>query len=347
MAPSASCRHCGGIGHRFYGDVDAHRDRRGSCAPRCGRTGGRGQLIVVLKDGARTPASALASRYQGNVKHTYSTALNGFSVTGMSERQARRLLTTRCEFVERNTCRHDPGDPVEPDLGPGPDRPAEPAARPEVHVPEHRVERDRVRLDTGIRTRTPIRGPRCRRLRLHRQRRGRTGLPGPRHACRRHGRGQDLRRREEGQAGRRPRARLRRQRRVGRLIRGIDWVTSNAHEARRGGHEPRRQRHRTPLENAVRRSITAGSPTCWPAATRRRTPATSPRPARRRRSRSAPGPRGQAVDLRRRARRTTALPRHLGAGLRHLRASTERHRHPVDGRHVDGLPARRRGAAAL
>jgi subtilisin family serine protease len=46
----------------------------------------------------------LASRYQGSVKHTYSTALHGFSVTGMSERQARRLAADPdVEFVERNT----------------------------------------------------------------------------------------------------------------------------------------------------------------------------------------------------------------------------------------------------
>ncbi|MET9224725.1 S8 family peptidase [Lentzea sp. NPDC003310] len=63
-----------------------------------------GSYIVVLKDGARTPASALASRYQGTVKHTYSAALNGFSVTGMSERQARRLAADPdVQFVERNT----------------------------------------------------------------------------------------------------------------------------------------------------------------------------------------------------------------------------------------------------
>ncbi|MFD4642250.1 S8 family peptidase [Lentzea sp. NPDC058436] len=72
--------------------------------PGAGTQAVEGSYIVVLKDGARTPASALASRYQGNVKHTYSSALNGFSVTGMSERQARRLAADPdVEFVERNT----------------------------------------------------------------------------------------------------------------------------------------------------------------------------------------------------------------------------------------------------
>ncbi|MCR3752876.1 S8 family peptidase [Lentzea californiensis] len=72
--------------------------------PGAGAQAVEGSYIVVLKDGARTPASALASRYQGNVKHTYSAALNGFSVTGMSERQARRLAADPdVQFVERNT----------------------------------------------------------------------------------------------------------------------------------------------------------------------------------------------------------------------------------------------------
>jgi subtilisin family serine protease len=72
--------------------------------PGAGAQAVEGSYIVVLKDGARTPASALASRYQGFLKHTYTTALHGFSVTGMTERQARRLAADPdVEFVERNT----------------------------------------------------------------------------------------------------------------------------------------------------------------------------------------------------------------------------------------------------
>ncbi|GGU62865.1 S8 family peptidase [Lentzea flava] len=72
--------------------------------PGAGTQAVAGSYIVVLKDGARTPAGALASRYQGFVKHTYSAALHGFSVTGMSERQARRLAADPdVDFVERNT----------------------------------------------------------------------------------------------------------------------------------------------------------------------------------------------------------------------------------------------------
>ncbi|MDX8055188.1 S8 family peptidase [Lentzea sp. BCCO 10_0798] len=76
----------------------------GAVLPGAGTQAVEGSYIVVLKDGARTPTSALASRYQGNVKHTYSAALNGFSVTGMSDRQARRLAADPdVQFVERNT----------------------------------------------------------------------------------------------------------------------------------------------------------------------------------------------------------------------------------------------------
>lgn len=72
--------------------------------PGAGTQAVEGSYIVVLKDGTRTSASALAARYQGVVRHTYSTALHGFSVTGMSERQARRLAADAdVEFVERNT----------------------------------------------------------------------------------------------------------------------------------------------------------------------------------------------------------------------------------------------------
>ncbi len=72
--------------------------------PGAGTQAVEGSYIVVFKDGARTPASALASRYHGSVKHTFSTALHGFSVTGMSEQQARRLAADPAvDFVERNT----------------------------------------------------------------------------------------------------------------------------------------------------------------------------------------------------------------------------------------------------
>src|ERR1041384_2595845 len=59
--------------------------------PGAGEKAVEGSYIVVLKDGAPPPAATLASRYRGTVRHTFTTALNGFSVAGLSEQQARRL----------------------------------------------------------------------------------------------------------------------------------------------------------------------------------------------------------------------------------------------------------------
>ncbi|MET9627141.1 S8 family peptidase [Lentzea sp. NPDC006480] len=57
--------------------------------------------IVVLKDG--TSPQTLLSKYQGTLKRTYRTALNGFSVRDMSEKQARRLAADpRVAYVQRN-----------------------------------------------------------------------------------------------------------------------------------------------------------------------------------------------------------------------------------------------------
>ncbi|HET6289399.1 MAG TPA: S8 family serine peptidase [Amycolatopsis sp.] len=52
------------------------------------------QYIVVLKDGvatAQASASSLTGRFGGEVRSTWSAALNGFSVKKMTEKQARRL----------------------------------------------------------------------------------------------------------------------------------------------------------------------------------------------------------------------------------------------------------------
>ncbi|RSN40819.1 serine protease [Amycolatopsis sp. WAC 04197] len=52
------------------------------------------QYIVVLKDGvatAQASATSLTGRFGGEVRSTWSAALNGFSVKKMTERQARRL----------------------------------------------------------------------------------------------------------------------------------------------------------------------------------------------------------------------------------------------------------------
>ncbi|AIG75289.1 Conserved putative secreted protein [Amycolatopsis japonica] len=52
------------------------------------------QYIVVLKDGvatAQASATSLTGRFGGEVRSTWSAALNGFSVKKMTERQAKRL----------------------------------------------------------------------------------------------------------------------------------------------------------------------------------------------------------------------------------------------------------------
>ncbi|ANZ37940.1 hypothetical protein BBK82_19650 [Lentzea guizhouensis] len=86
--------------------------------PGAGAQAVEGSYIVVLKDGVRTPASALASRYHGSVRHTFSTALNGFSVNGMSEQQARRLAADPAvDFVERNTFATIQGTQTNPTWG--------------------------------------------------------------------------------------------------------------------------------------------------------------------------------------------------------------------------------------
>lgn len=61
-----------------------------------------GQYIVVLKDGARSTASTLATRYGGRVKLTYTTALRGFSAQ-LSEAEALRLAADpEVKYVEQD-----------------------------------------------------------------------------------------------------------------------------------------------------------------------------------------------------------------------------------------------------
>ncbi|MFI9030726.1 S8 family serine peptidase [Streptomyces sp. NPDC053560] len=51
-----------------------------------------GSYIVMLKDQARTAESKdLAAEYGGKVKRTYSSAIDGFSATGLNETEAKRL----------------------------------------------------------------------------------------------------------------------------------------------------------------------------------------------------------------------------------------------------------------
>jgi len=59
-----------------------------------------GSYIVVLKDGA---TASPQTKYNGKLKRTYSTTLNGFSVRDMTEPQARRLAADpKVAYVQRN-----------------------------------------------------------------------------------------------------------------------------------------------------------------------------------------------------------------------------------------------------
>ncbi|MGW4400407.1 S8 family peptidase [Amycolatopsis nivea] len=70
-----------GVAHAAEGAVVAAKHHYGD------------QYIVVLKDayGAQSSAASLTQRYGGEVRSTYSVALRGFSVRGMTDQQARRL----------------------------------------------------------------------------------------------------------------------------------------------------------------------------------------------------------------------------------------------------------------
>ena len=153
--------------------------------------------------------------------------------------------------------------------------------------------------------------------------------------------GTDLRRGQGREARRRAGARLpaARARRAG-VIAGIDWVTSNARQAGRREHEPRRRRH-TALDTAVKNSIAsgvtyavaAGNGNSWASPDAcNYSPAAGPRGDHRRRHRQhrrarPPGP-------------TTALRRPVRPGRgHHLGLERQRHRHEHHQRHVDGHPA--------
>ncbi|WNV90528.1 S8 family peptidase [Umezawaea sp. Da 62-37] len=62
-----------------------------------------GSYLVVYKDGATGDANTLATRYQGELGRSFSSALHGFSVRGLSEQQARRLAADPAvDYVEQN-----------------------------------------------------------------------------------------------------------------------------------------------------------------------------------------------------------------------------------------------------
>ncbi|HEV2778792.1 MAG TPA: S8 family peptidase [Actinophytocola sp.] len=73
-----------------------------------------GSYIVVFKDGVQAQAQASAARYGGQVKHTYTAALNGYAAT-MSEQQAKRLAADPAvAYVEQDQVVHATIDQVNP-----------------------------------------------------------------------------------------------------------------------------------------------------------------------------------------------------------------------------------------
>ena len=142
-----------------------------------------------------------------------SAALNGYAVE-LSEAQAKKFAADPAvkSVVQNRTFTVD-AHPAEPALlGPGPDRPEDPAAEPELHLPgqgrrgRHRVHHRHRCPDHPQR----LRRPGLVRLRRHRQRQHRTGRPRPRHPRGGHRRRFRVRRRQEGEDRRRPRPRQQR-----------------------------------------------------------------------------------------------------------------------------------------
>ena len=140
----------------------------------------------------------------GKVQREFSRALNGFSATldakalgGGEAGPGGRLRRAR----SRDHARRHAAEPA--DVGAGPDRPAQPAAEPQLHLRARRAANVTAYIiDTGIRsTHADFGGRAVGRLRRRRRRHGRR-LQRPRHARRRHGRRHELRRRQGRQAGR-------------------------------------------------------------------------------------------------------------------------------------------------
>ncbi len=133
--------------------------------------------IVVLKDNARAAVSAqaesLASEYGADVGRTYTTALQGFSVTATETEAQRWPPTTRSAYVQQNQ-RFGISD-VQPDPPSwGLDR-LDQRDLPLDASYTYATKADNVTafiIDTGVMADAPdVRGPGDRRLRRDRQRR--------------------------------------------------------------------------------------------------------------------------------------------------------------------------------
>ena len=115
--------------------------------------------VVVLEDEdasrneARAEIASLADEHDADVEHRYTNTVRGFSAT-MTREQALELSTDPAvAYVEQNRTISALEHPVaHAVLGPGPHRPARPAAQQLLHLREHRRGGEAYIIDTGIRT---------------------------------------------------------------------------------------------------------------------------------------------------------------------------------------------------
>ena len=254
-----------------------------------------GQYIVVLKDQAGGDTAKRKVRARGgNVQREFSRALNGFSAKLDSKALAEVAQGPRGRLRRARPPDHARGDADQPAVGPGPHRPAQPAAQRHVQLDADRRGRDRLHH----RHRDPHDAHELRRPRDARATTRSTAAP--RDDCNGHGT------HVAGTVGGSTYGVAKGVRLIAvrvlncsgsgstsGVIAGIDWVTvaPSARHAGRGQHEPRRRRvdraRRRRHELDPRRRDLSRSP----PATRTRTRAT-PRPrGPRRRSRSARRPR--------------------------------------------------------
>ena len=223
--------------------------------------------VVVLKDssslrqqGVDVTARSLTGRYGGRVGHVFRTALHGFEVS-LSEAAAKRLAADGAvQYVQRNGVLRasvseiqisPPSwglDRIDQGMQPLDGSYTYPNTASNVHA---------YIIDTGIRlTHTDFGGRATAGFDAVTRRHG-CRLQRPRHACRGHGRGLLLRRREGCPAGRRACARLEGNGTTAQVAAGIDWVTAHAikpavaNMSLGGGADPT-------IDNAVNNAISSG-----------------------------------------------------------------------------------------
>ena len=308
--------------------------------------------IVVLKDISTSSVENLSAKYGAKVKHSYKSALRGFSAQ-MSETQAKRLAADPAVAYVEQDGEVRASDTQTPTPSWGLDRIDQRAlpldnsyTYPNTRHRRHRVHHrhrhphhpHRLRRPRGVRPRH--RRQRCRRHRLQR----------PRHPRRGHRRRHEVRRREGREAGRRPSPEL-----LGlRHVRGRHRGHRLGHRRRSGQpgpqargrqHVPRRRRQpdrrrrRGPLHRR-RRHLRPGG--------RQR--------QRRQRLQHVPGPHPEAITVGSTDRTDvrssfsnlgTCLDIFAPAATSPQRLAHQRQGHQHHQRHLDGHPARGRRGSRL